>query len=488
MRSDWIRTSLLRILATILILAGVSSIIWIMSNYSRFQERPIYPGYVIIVIGLVLLCVNQDIKEREHIFIVQMMAYFAVYLGIRTYTYDLLYEDIRCKIPLVIYFIGLSIFMGIFHFLKEGVIKKKHKEALLPSIQVILIFSAYSTTTWGGTYNIWETIPRFWDIFIIWTVISLTVALPEILCLLGIFWCKKNQWKLGIISFSLAIITFVQFLAVRTNFIYATGEERWLALFTHPEDKAFGIEDQSSQLQRSVVAIRNLEKHSKQVPYENLSKIVLNMPNLINYSQILDRDWNFEECAYRYYVSDTTNYFSTETLWLDLSLDSDGDRLTDFEEAELLSNPYDKDTDKDGYLDREDSDPCNPFIESDRAYVHAAILKEWTKDRDFEYPICTHPRFCVVSNKFYEGHGEIANFGKPVVLLSTGFLQFWEIIFDRYHSDHPLPDITIGRILYNSTENIAIVSVSGNGGGWIMLLCKFLGKWHVVTAKWLYMY
>jgi hypothetical protein len=249
--------------------------------------------------------------------------------------------------------------------------------------------------------------------------------------------------------------------------------------------KPFGKLDRETEFIRSQNTLSNLVATSAQLPREKRTPVVLGRAPLEGDIDILNADIS----AFHTW-EDLVGQLETYEVSLDTTLDSDGDGLSDFLEAQLLSDARLQDTDGDGYTDEKDSDPLNPLILSHHARINAAIL-ECLADH-FSLP------FLLVENRFREGRGEIANFSRHALLLENDQARKWGLVFG-YALDEILWPATydpllndvdrlalyvqIGRIRVSPSRRIALAEVIHRNCGLVLLLARFPDEWRVIVVN-----
>lgn len=378
-------------------------------------------------------------------------------------------------------FLIIAALTGVIYLLLTRKIKGIRKRAVIPAIQVFLVFSAlpylvllYPNDAWRGKI----VLGGIWGVLIFY----LGVILPEMIGFLGLLFLRKKVKILGIIIITIAFLAGFEILPIRRTFLFY---HTWPTTSLYKELKPFGKTDRESEFKRSLSTIEDLAASSKSFPSESLVTITLYMPDLEKNPDILKL--NTKRSDWKYIVSQ----FEKKVFRLNVKLDSDGDGLSDFREAELLSDAYNKDTDGDCINDREDSDPLNPYEESDVGEIKAAVLGFYVDS----FP------FYLIENNFYAGRGEFGNFDKHVIILNYKQLRLWDCIFAKQHVSKysPISSEPGGSDLYYITflkysfaifRKINIVLVTWEygsyGHGLLYLMVKWRGEWQVWGGRMLW--
>jgi hypothetical protein len=308
------------------------------------------------------------------------------------------------------------------------------------------------------------------------------VILPEIIGFLGFAFLRKKVRILGIVIVVIAFLAGIEILPIRRTFLFY---DIWSTISFYKELKPFGKLDREFEFKRSLKIIEDLAVKSKSYPSESLVTITLYMPDLERNPDILRlkterSDWK-----------DLVSQFEKRVFRLNVKLDSDGDGLSDFREAELLSDAHNSDTDGDGINDKDDSDPLNPYEESDVGEIKSAVLGFYVDS----FP------FYLIENNFYDGRGEFGNFDKHVIILSDKQLRLRDFIFAKQHisnytiiligpGDSDLPYIAFLGYSFDIFRRISIVLVRLNYGidsdGLLYLLIKWRGEWRVCGGRMLW--
>jgi len=375
----------------------------------------------------------------------------------------------------------IAIFTGIFRHIIARVIRKSKHESLISTFQFILFFSAlpylalsYPNNWWSGYISLGGTLGRL--------IFYFGIILPEIVGFFGFVFIRKKVKILGIIIVVIAFLAGIEILPIRRTFLFY---HTWPTTSLYKELKPFGKTDRESEFKRSLSTIEDLAISSDSFPSESLKSITIYMPDLERNPDILRlntkrSDWK-----------DIVSQFEKKVFRLNVKLDSDGDGLSDFREAELLSDAYNKDTDGDRINDRDDSDPLNPYEESDVGEIKSAVLGFYVDS----FP------FYLIENNFYDGRGEFGNFDKHVIILDDKQLRLWDCIFAKQHvskyspiSSGPggavLPYITFLEYSFDIFRKINIVLLMLNYGidsdGFLYLLIKWRGEWRVWGGRMLW--
>lgn len=361
---------------------------------------------------------------------------------------------------------------GFFYFLQQRKRQKDSRIIIISSLQVILIFSALPYILHQFTF------PFFCAAFEIgiWSVISICfiAILPEILGFAGLILFRKRQIILAVVFIFLGIVSMIEIYSVRVAFRYDTFEDILRRMYsTEDKMKYFNKLDRELEFKRSMRIIDNLVELSQNTAVERLSPVIVFMPDFLADPEIL----NFEEQDWPYFYPDWEKNLRKRNLMLNLTHDSDNDGLSDYNEALLLSDAYNKDTDGDGLADSEDSDPLNPFKKSLLAYIHAAVIEYWSRSG-----------LCIVTNSFINGAGEIANFSGYVILLNPRQEFAWHYIFHQVGTTdglafHPSYDISFCGYTLDHAKRIAVVDIGSEVGYGFVLVAKWSGKWRVIAFR-----
>lgn len=372
----------------------------------------------------------------------------------------------------------IAIFTGIFRHIIARVIRKSKHESLISTFQFFLFFSAlpylvlfYPNNEWKGYISLGGTFGRL--------IFYFGVILPEIVGFLGFVFLRKKVKILGIIIIAIAFLAGIEILPIRRTFLFY---ETWPTASLYKELKPFGKLDREFEFKRSLRTIEDLVVKSNSYPSESLVTITLYMPDLEKNPNILRL--NTERLDWK----DLLSQFEKKVFRLNVKLDSDGDGLSDFREAELLSDAHNSDTDGDGINDREDSDPLNPYEESDFGEIKAAVLGFYVDS----FP------FYLIENNFHDGRGEFGNFDKHVIILNYKQLRLWDDIFAKQHiskyspiyrgpGGSDLPYIAFLEYSFDIFRRISIVLVRLDHGidsdGVLYLLIKWRGEWRVMGGR-----
>ncbi len=377
-----------------------------------------------------------------------------------------------------IWHIITALLVCLLYFLISEVKQKSGRRSILPAIQIYLIFSTIPYVL----SNL--SLPFFnaqFHLSISSIILLYCISIfPELFAFVGIICLRKNYRLLNIVLISIAIGSAIEIYPIRTAFRFDSAEHVIQRLHDAEHMKPFCTNDRKFEIKRSIGTIKQLIILSKNSSNEHLRKITLKFPNLKTKPDMLKLGADWQWMPYEYWDDNRNPAFIEKVFNLDTILDSDGDGLSDFREAVLLTDAYNIDTDDDGIFDKKDSDPLNPFIESEIAHMNAAIIEYWMADlwcADEEDPF-----FCDVINHFYSGKGEIANFSKHVLLMSGDHRCLWYLIFEDLYRYGP-PDIQIGRPLFDFTRRIVVVDITCSSGGGMLLLIKRNGKWQVIAWR-----
>ncbi|MCK4235422.1 thrombospondin type 3 repeat-containing protein [candidate division WOR-3 bacterium] len=306
------------------------------------------------------------------------------------------------------------------------------------------------------------------------------VILPEIIGFFGFVFLKKKTKILGAIIMTIAVFVAIEILPIRRSFLF---DNYMTVMYPSVKLKPFGKLDREFEFKRSLKTIEDLAVKSNSYPNESLVTITMYMPDLEKYPNILGLNTNRTDWK------DIVSQFEKKMFRLNVKLDSDGDGLGDFREAELLSDAYNKDTDGDGINDREDSDPLNPYKESDFGEIKAAVLGFYVDS----FP------FYLIENNFHDGRGEFGNFDEHVITLNYKQLRLWDDIFGKQNISGYYPIYTgpggsglpyIAFLKYSfdifRKINIVLVRLYYSGiecDGVLYLLIKWRGEWRVLGGR-----
>jgi hypothetical protein len=353
--------------------------------------------------------------------------------------------------------------------------------------------------SYGGIHGttIWDLFPRYTEFGLsALLIISIIAALPEIIGILALFLMKRKRIIAGGILMLFMIIILIELFPLRLKFIHIHPDDMVSCMFTERYEKfgkTFGNPDKEAEFTRSLHTIEHLVTSVKKDQSKSYQTVIMNIPDLHTNPTVLSLKW----CTEHLYGFPILSEINFDTLVLDVNMDSDGDGLTDFLEAALLSDARDEDTDDDGFIDGRDSDPLNPYKDTKYAHVNAAILEYLTKKRLEASRVYTlglsgpyyekkTPHLWLIINDFWEGHGEIGNFKEHVLILEKAHFYLWTRIFTFYEGQF----YWIRRHSYSILGQYAIVQLStmsdAGGGDYLVLLMKWKGQWSVVG--WQYMY
>ena len=418
------------------------------------------------------LLISPKIRKAVNIYIILFIFYLVVcWLGRELHTWHYPYF-----FTLSTWAAMVALLSCLLYFIIDGIIKKSRARAILPTIQIFLFFSAL---TYIFNFPLVDINAEFYLSTFGIILFYCIMILPEILGFVGVVSLRKNRKLLGIVFLLLAIAVGIEIFPIRSVFRFDLDE---VFHRIHDEEymKPFCTNNREFEFKRSFETIRKLILYSENSPSEKLRNVKLNIPNLELRPGMLKLGTDWEWMPYQYLDDARYPAFIEKTVQLDTILDSDKDGLSDFKEMQLLSDAYNKDTDGDGVIDGEDSDPLNPLIESEIAYLNTAIIEYWVSD--LWYADRKNPYFCEVINWFYEGGGEIANFHKHVLLISGDHRFLWYGVFEQLYEYGP-PDIKIGRPLFDFTQRIAVVDISCSSAGGLLFLLKWYGKWKVIAWR-----
>lgn len=406
------------------------------------------------------------------------LAALGVFYYLSAWCFALVVQTFRYRPSILLVFVIAAAFTAVLHFIISGVMQKSGRNALIPSIQVFLFFSALPYIFFLVFPLNWKTI--YLGIFDM-IVFHLAAVLPELLCFTGLIWLKRRAKLPSAFFIAASALAAFEILPLRISFMYPDDSEIMLR-FYHPEaTKPFGKSNREPEFKRSLDTINRLVARSRAAPSESLTQVIIGVPDLQKYPDILKLNAS-ESQTWEDFVSG----FEVNEFTLNAGLETDGDGLSDFEEAEMLSDAYKRDTDDDGIDDKEDSDPLNPFVASRYAEVNAAVLESFAAGLRYQ--------FLIVDNQFYRGRGEIANFSKHVILLEHDQVLTWDIVFGRQYSRRYGPDdyglyMHLGRTLFDLSGRIAIVDVvqyhgiGQDSSGIILVLARFRNGWRVIAVN-----
>lgn len=269
---------------------------------------------------------------------------------------------------------------------------------------------------------------------------------------------------------------------IRMNFMFTLTDAQDILQYNSPHIAKKGIayanEDREIEFKRSIEILDDLHQRSKNMVAESLTPMEFDMPNLMKYPMALNNDWAWT----RYTLPESCLIHVKMNLNLTSDMDKDG--LTDFNEALLLTNALNKDTDGDGLEDNIDSDPLNKFIKSDLAEIRAAVLSHIVGDSSV----------VLMSNEFRSGKGEVGNWRGHIILLSNGSKQIWETIFKWRKRKLPVYCMffEFGPCDYDLAKCIALQyfymhnSRPENSG--VVLLTRMFGKWQILGVHYFMKY
>lgn len=385
----------------------------------------------------------------------------------------------------------IALLMGILYFLFDGIIRKKGKKAIISSIQVFLVFSVLPYVRWVLHKSFWGV--YFYRGGIAPVLVYLVCFLPELTAFLGCVLLRRKIKITGFIVIFLSIILTVEILPLRMVFFY-DADMQFLMGVSDPENFVpYGKEDREFEFRRSLKIIKDLSEKSKKQNPDVLEKIIIYLPKLDKYPNILKMIPHTADNYFtREYWEKLEVAFEDREFMLNIRIDSDGDGLSDFEEAEILSDAYNADTDGDGVKDGEDTDPLNQLIESDFADIKSTVLQALEIETDSVVSGVSY----LLDNEFYNGHGEFSNIDKHVILLSPDQINKWNIIFgEQYLCNDGLQRsffgqrLFFGKYMFGLTGQLVIIGVIQFHGVWadasglVFLLIKLYGKWYLVAER-----
>jgi hypothetical protein len=293
--------------------------------------------------------------------------------------------------------------------------------------------------------------------------------LPEVVAFIAFGILKRNRVA-GYIVLAITLFAAIEILPIRRTLFVPLG----IGMFEDIQE--YGDGDLEFEFSRSIEIIKQLAEKSEKKPKANLFEAII-------YLRRSDDAPDLPE-IYPYGFGD----YERRQFLVDITIDSDNDGLGDFREAELLSDAFNKDTDGDGIADGEDTDPLNEYRASQYGEVKSAIIRELGNDQPFYF----------VHNGFNRGLGEFENFDGHVILLNNEQETRWHITFGSQHrnnryyehnkSDHPwdfeinIESYGFGGYKFDLLRRVALVDLDMGfgGGGWMILLIKWRGKWHAI--------
>jgi len=372
---------------------------------------------------------------------------------------------------------------SLFFFLLAGEMKKSYRGLVTPALMLFVVLSALS-----------YIIPVVFKTPLYYTGNTLFVIMlisPEIFAFIGLLITHKRIRILRYALFIIAIVLVVDIVPPRMTYVFDATPE-WLMMLSEQNNvMPFGKEDREHEFSRSFEIIENLSVKSAETQSDNLQNIVIYLPNLAKYPDILKID-TLDDAILRAQWLDMRwpniePVFRRKEYLLDVRFDSDGDGLSDFKEAEMLSDAYAVDTDGDGIHDNDDTDPLNDLIVTDYAEIKALVLNELSgvSDSGIVY---------LVDNGFYNGHGEFANCGKHIVILHPDQINKWNIIFGEQYTEGLQRSLFGQRLCFGNnalsiSRHIAVVGVIEYHGVWadssglIFFLFKWGGNWRIISGR-----
>jgi hypothetical protein len=378
---------------------------------------------------------------------------------------------------------------GILHFTISRVLGRSWRNAVITSIQIFALFSVVPYVVFLS----FSVSDPFWTRILLGptgtVILFLSTVLPELLWFIALAYLKRKSYVLTIAFALAAMMATFEIWPARASFLFSEAEAMSPRFRDPAIMKPFGKRDRETELRRSLETLDHLAMTSVTLPGDRLTPTVFGFPLFDEYPDILKLDTSETEETYYQSRRDPFSGFEQMEVSLDTTLDSDGDGLSDFLEAELLSNPHLEDSDGDGTPDAKDSDPLNPLVVSNYAGINAAILEYITKR--YSWPLL------VVENRFYKGRGEIANFDGHVLLLEWNQARKWSNIFSwqlygmvdiqtRGIPPEP-PYVRIGRILVTPSSRVAVAEVIYEDAGLVYFLVRPRSRWQVAgeTVKWM---
>ena len=363
-----------------------------------------------------LLQLTPNCRKTAYIFVFSLVFYIVCFYVGGCFIYGDFISDNRIGGFITFFEIQLiiAIFTGIFRHLIARVIRKSKHESLISTFQFVLFFSVlpylvlkYPNDWWKGYISLGGTLGRL--------IFYFGIILSEIMGFVGLAVLRKGKKIGGWIIIGFTVLLSIEILPFRRNFLFSD----YIPVTIHSENmKPFVKENREFEFERSLKIIEDLAVKSENSPKDSIIKIEITVPG-----QKGDKMDTLK--IHPMYI--LLGNYDKKTYAINTNLDSDEDGLSDFEEAELLSDAYNKDTDGDGINDNEDTDPLNPFKESDFGEIKKAIF-EFYNDTSSYY---------LVENQFWRGEGEFANFNKHVVILSDEEIHRWSIIFgDLYKNEY----------------------------------------------------
>lgn len=429
---------------------------------------------VIFLTGIIMLMINRNIRSKLYIVLVSIIYYFIILIIKPEF-----WSEISRSISYSQYFLISAIFLGIIHFIIARIAIKSWKRAIIPSIQLFLITNILPYIPLPGGWN-----PAFFVGTIGAILCYIIILLPEIWIFIGITALRKNK-ILGIASVIIATIIALEVVPVRMVFWLDESAGFLMRKADQQRMRPYGKIDREYEFKRSLQTLQNLAIASENFSSENKDTTIIYIPDLDDKPNFLKLDtvhYSGQYYKWEYFFSN----FKPETLLIDIAIDTDGDGLSDFREAELLSDAYNKDTDEDGLEDKEDSDPLNSYKESSCADIYAAVLDHWSKYHIFP--------FYIVDGYFYNGRGEIGNFTKQVLVLHFDQVGKWNMIFgEQYLTDYGQRSyygqyVGFSKYQFDLFGIIAAIGVTQHHGIWSdssglqLLLVKWRGQWQIIAA------
>lgn len=422
--------------------------------------------------GVIMLTLNRSINLKMHIALMPVI-YVIYFLFVWSLGHTLQKEILRFM-PFSCYFICSAILFGVIYLLIISIWNKPWRANIRSAIQVALVANLAPYISWG-----WFS-PQFENSVMALTC-YLVIFLPEILGFTGLVLLKKHRIVSGILL-AIGIIIAVEVVPIRMFFWLDESVGYLMSQADRAKMKRYDNLDRQSEFKRSLRIIDNLGEMSKSIQSRHKARVVIFRPNFVEKPYFLSVD-TVGFAYWEVFGPDSAKTVTHQTVLIDTTLDSDRDGLSDFREAEMLSDAYDPDTDGDGFNDAEDSDPLNPYHESKYAAVYAGIL-------DFMSAYFTFP-FFIINGNFYEGRGEIGNFTKHVIVLHPNQVDAWNVIFGEQYTEYGQRSlfgqyISFSKYRFDLLGELAVVGfirhhgIWADSSGFLYLLVKWKGRWKVI--------
>ena len=366
-----------------------------------------------------------------------------------------------------IYLLLAALLVAAFSFLLRKMLDKSRRDIFAISL---LIFSVCSTLPYLWQMVIYRPAGIHIHNLLVTYALTMLFVLPEAAGILCIFLFKHRHKLIGLSVFVIALFLAVIILPIRMNFVFTSVDSWDILRFNDKDGTAFAKEDRELEFKRSIAILDNLNSLSADTSPADRATIHISRPDLTICPKILNNDFAWKG----WFRSDSC--FVYQKINLSVKSDFDEDGLSDFAEALLLSDPFDQDTDDDGYIDGTDSDPLNDFALSDIAQIRAAVLEV----------IAADSTIALMDNTFRDGRGEISNWPGHVVILSHGSRYIWETIFMYRRQELPVPCMFVefGACYFDITRLLAIQYYYAHDSepehSGVVLLTALTGKWCVL--------